>query len=104
MCPLCRRPFVGTQLTVNGELRELVALARALGCAPVGEDAEGWQAVTSQARAQQLWPRCCCCPVATLLAGNLLVCGQDSILAGPACEWLIDCHMPALVRPESRQK
>ena len=63
MCPLCRRPFAGTQLTVNGELRELVALAHALGCAPLGEDAEGWQAVTSQARAQQLQVMCRPCPV-----------------------------------------
>jgi len=36
---------------VNHELRELVALARALGSADHrGEDAEGWQAVTSQVR------------------------------------------------------
>jgi len=45
-CPLCRAAFPsGTPLVVNHELRDLVALAAALGTV---EQNDGWQAVTSQ--------------------------------------------------------
>ncbi|BDA51595.1 probable SH3 domain-containing YSC84-like protein 1 at C-terminar half [Coccomyxa sp. Obi] len=45
-CPLCRAAFPsGTPLVVNHELRDLVALATALGTV---EQNDGWQAVTSQ--------------------------------------------------------
>ncbi|CAL8465716.1 g5252 [Coccomyxa elongata] len=45
-CPLCRAAFPsGTPLVVNHELRDLIALAAALGTV---EQNDGWQAVTSQ--------------------------------------------------------
>jgi hypothetical protein len=45
-CPLCRAPFPsGNPLVVNHELRDLVALAAALGTV---EQNDGWQAVTSK--------------------------------------------------------
>lgn len=48
-------------LVVNHELRELVALARALGSADhQGKDAEGWQAVTSQASSWTMTNKCHC--------------------------------------------
>ena len=45
-CPLCRSPFpAAVPLVVNRELRDLVALAAALGTV---EQTDGWQAITSQ--------------------------------------------------------
>lgn len=45
-CPLCRAAFpAGIPLVVNHELRDLIALAAALGTV---EQNDGWQAITAQ--------------------------------------------------------
>ena len=43
-CPLCRKPFREAGLTINPELRDLVALATSLHTV---EREDGWEAVTA---------------------------------------------------------
>ena len=58
-------------LVVNRELRELVALARALGSADhQGKDAEGWQAVMSQASSWTMINKCHCYSMLLAQAGR----------------------------------
>ncbi len=77
-CPLCRADFPATApLSVNHELRDLVALARAL---TTHDCEDGWQAVTAKVRFL-------CWPFYRL--GSPEIAGSPPPLFSGICGWIL---------------